>query len=267
MDRHKNRSFQRCGHAGSNRAQRREHAQRRRRSTRDLPALLAIALLALLALTGLSACDGGDADVDPQAVLTASSARMKEINGFRFVYEVHLPESAKPEGGLQIARITGDVNAEGNMRATVDATYGGLPVAVGIVALGDTYYVQDPISQKWMSVAAADSPVGQLSLSAGTIRLLDHITDVSYEGEESKGGAKTYHLTGQVTNEDIKAIAGLVDLTVTESFPTDIWIGVKDSLVYEVNIAGAATASEPPDVWRSVILSNLDTHVDIEAPQ
>jgi hypothetical protein len=240
------------------------HAQRRRRSIRDLAALLAIALLVL---TGLSACDGGDADIDPQAVLTASSTRMKEVKGFHFVYEVHLPESAEPGGGLQIARITGDVNAEGNMQATVDATYGGLPVAVGIVALGDTYYVQDPISQKWTSVAAADSPVGQLSLSAGTIRILDQITDVSYEGEESKGGVKTHHLTGQVADEDVKAIAGLVDLGVTESFPTDIWIGVEDSLVYEVNIAGAATANEPPDVWRSVILSNLDTHVDIEAPQ
>ena len=230
-------------------------------------AVIAVALVASFALGGLAACGGADEDVDPQAVLAAASAKMKEIKGFHFVYEVHKPESAKPSAGLEIARMIGDINAAGDMKSTVDATYGGLPVTVGIVVLGDTYYIQDPISQKWTSVAAADSPVGQLSLSAGTIRILDRITDVSYEGQEDKGGVKTHHITGRVADEEVKAIAGLVDLGVTESFPTDIWIGVEDSLVYEVDIAGAATTNEDPKVWRSIVLSNLDTHVDVEAPQ
>jgi hypothetical protein len=240
--------------------------------TRPYPAvaiavIVTAALLVTCAFGGLCACGDENADVDPQMVLAAASVKMKEIQGFHFVYEVHKPESAKPAGGLEIARMTGDINAEGDMESVVDATYGGLPVTVGIVALGETYYIQDPISQKWTSVAAADSPVGQLSLSAGTIRILDQITETSYEGEESKGGVKTYHITGRVVDDEVKAVAGLVDLGVTESFPTDIWIGIEDSLVYEVDIAGAATKSEDPKVWRSIILSDLDIHVDIEAPQ
>ena len=128
------------------------------------------------------------------------------------------------------------------MTSSVDATYSGLPVTVGIVALGDTYYIQDPISQQWKSVAAADSPVGKLSLNAGTIRILDEITNTTFEGEESKGGVKTYHIKGQVADTEVKAIAGLVDLGVTPTFPTDLYIGVNDGLVYEVDIYGAATA-------------------------
>ncbi len=232
-----------------------------------LAAFGAAVLLTAIALGGLTACGDDDGNVDPHAVLAAASSRMKTIQGFHFVYEVHKPESAKPGPGLEIARMTGDINAAGDMRSTVDATYGGLPVTVGIVALGDTYYVQDPISQKWMSVPAVDSPVGQLSLNAGTIRILDNITDISYRGIENKGGVKTYHITGRVADEEVKAIAGLVDLGVTESFPTDIWIGVDDGLVYEVDIAGAATTSEDPRVRRSIVLSNLDTHVDVEAPR
>ncbi len=228
--------------------------------------LVVTVLLALALPTCLLACGGDEADVDPREVLASASARMKEIKGFHFVYEVHQPESAKPGGGLEIARMTGDINAAGDMVSTVDATYAGLPVTVGIVALGDTYYIQDPISQKWLSVPAAESPVGKLSLGAGTIRILDRITGVSYEGRENKGGVKTYHIAGQTADEEVKAIAGLVDLGVTESFHTDIWIGVDDSLVYEVDIAGAATANEDPKVWRSIVLSNLDTHVDVEAP-
>jgi hypothetical protein len=38
-------------------------------------------------------------------------------------------------------------------------------------------------------------------------------------------------------------------------------------LVYEVDIAGAATTTEDPKIWRSIVLSNLGTSVDIKAPQ
>lgn len=224
-----------------------------------------VVLLLTMVPAGLSACGGGDEGVDPQNVLAASSAAMKEIAGFHFEYEVHLPEGVKPGSGLFIKRIIGDVNAEGEMQATVDASYGGLPVSLGFVALGDTHYIQDPVSQKWQTVAAADSPVGSLSLSAGTIRILDRIADTSYEGTETKGGVETYHVTGTVAAEEVEAIAGAVDTTNT--FPTDLWIGAEDSLVYEVNIEGAATPNEHEDIWRSIVLSNLDTYVDIEAPQ
>ncbi|MBN1321678.1 MAG: LppX_LprAFG lipoprotein [Thermoleophilia bacterium] len=222
-------------------------------------------LLAMMALTCLAGCGEGGGDVDPREVLAASSAKMKVIKGFHFEYEVHLPEGVKPGGGLFIKRIIGDVNAEGEMKATVDANYGSLPVSLGFVALGDMHYIQDPVNQKWQTIAAADSPVGSLSLSAGTIRILERITDTSYDGTQTKGGVDTYHITGKVAAEEVEAIAGAVNTTNT--FPTDLWIGVDSSLVYEVKIAGAATPNEHEDIWRSIVLSNLDTYVDIEAPQ
>ena len=225
-----------------------------------------IAVLSVLAaLSFLTGCGGEGENADPKEVLAASSAKMKTIKGFHFEYEVHLPEGVKPGGGLFIKRIIGDVNAEGEMKATVDANYGNLPVSLGFVALGDVHYIQDPVNQKWQEIAAADSPVGSLNLSAGTIRILDHITDASYKGTQRKAGVDTYHITGKIAAEEVEAIAGAVNTTNT--FPTDLWIGVENSLVYEVKIAGSATPNEHKDIWRSIVLSNLDTHVNIEAPQ
>ena len=202
--------------------------------------------------------------MDPNAVLKQSSAAMKQIQGFHFVYEVHKPGNAQPGAGLEIARITGDVNAQGDMQATIDVTQSGIPLTLNFVQVGETQYLQNPLSQKWETIPIESSPVGKLSLGAGTIQVLDKITNVTYKGETSKGGVKTYHIAGDVAAAEVAAIAGAVETTNT--FPTDIYIGVEDYYVYEVDIYGPAAATEPKDIWRSIVLSNLNTHVDIKAP-
>ncbi|OFW61207.1 MAG: hypothetical protein A2133_10920 [Actinobacteria bacterium RBG_16_64_13] len=228
-------------------------------------ALVALLALLVLAIVGLTACGGGGAGADPQTVLAGASVNMKTIKGFHFVYEVHKPAGAEPGSGLEIGRITGDINTDGNMQATVDVTQGGLPLSLEFIAVGDTHYIRDPLSQKWTSIPAAKSPVGTLNLSTGTIRILDRITETSYEGQESKGGVKCHHISGKVAAEEVKAIAGMVD--TTNLFPTDIWVGVGDGLVYEVDIEGPATPNEAEGIWRSIVLSELDKSVDIRAPQ
>ena len=75
---------------------------------------------------------------------------------------------------------------------------------------------------------------------------------------------KCYHITGNVAAAEVKAIAGAVD--TTDAFPTDIWIGVADSYVYEVDIHGPATPDEPKGTWRSIVLSNQNVYVEIKAP-
>jgi hypothetical protein len=213
----------------------------------------------------LSAGCGGSANVDPKTVLSQASTAMKSIQGFHFVYEVHKPSNAPAGSGLEIARITGDVNAQGDMKATIDVTQSGVPFSLQFVVVGSTQYIQNPLSQKWESVQVKDSPVGSLNLNAGTIRILDQLTETTYVGEEKKGGVPTYHVKGVAAAADVAAIAGAV--STTNPFPTDIWIGVKDHLVYEVDIAGPATTSEDAKIWRSIVLSNLNVSVDIKAPQ
>jgi lipoprotein LprG len=227
-------------------------------------AVIAVLLLVPVVAT-LAGCAEEPVDVDPQAVLSASSTRMKEIQGFHFVYEVHKPAGTQPGKGLDINRITGDINAPGDMAATIDAVWGGTPVEVGFVSVGGVHYIQDPLSLSWQSMQASESPVGRLSLSAGTIRILGSITDAVCEGIEKKGGTKTYHITGMVAAVEVEAIAGSVN--TTEPFPTEIWVGIDNSLVYEVDIIGPATPNETEGFWRSIILSNLDTYVDVKAPQ
>ena len=225
------------------------------------PFAVGTALIVGLVALSLYGCGGASQNVDPQAVLDASSAKMQQIKGFHFVYEVHKPANSKPSTGLDIARITGDVNSDGNMQAAIDVTQGGIPLTLNFVQVGDTQYLQ---LGQWQTIPIDSSPIGKLSLGAGTIQILQRITEAKYVGEDTKGGVKCYHIAGKVAAAEVKAIAGAVD--TTDTFPTDIWIGVTDSYVYEVDVHGAATPDEPKDTWRSIVLSNLDVYVEIKAP-
>jgi hypothetical protein len=228
---------------------------------RRRPTLIVAALLTIVVVVALAGCGGSTPQVDPQKVLADSAAAMQQIKGFHFVYEVHKPGNAKPGPGLEIARITGDVNSDGNMQAAIDVTQGSVPLTLDFVQVGDTQYLK--VGQ-WQQIPVESSPVGKLNLGTGTVQILQKIVDPKLVGVEKKGGAECYHISGTVAADEVKAIAGAVDTTGT--FPTDIWIGVADSYVYEVDIHGAATPDEPKDTWRSIVLSNLDSYVDIKAP-
>jgi hypothetical protein len=225
-----------------------------------------VATLVALVIVGTAlfsvGCGGGDeAQVDPAVVLSDCAAKMKQIKGFHFVYEVHKPGNAKPAPGLEIARITGDVNSEGNMRAVIDVTQSSMPLTLNFAQVGDAQYLQVGV---WQKIPIESSPVGKLSLGAGTVMILQQVSGATYQGRESKGGTECYHISGTVPAEAVKSIAQ--STTTTSPFPVDIWIGVEDSYVYEVDIHGAAAAEEVSGTWRSITLSDHDIFVDIKAP-
>ncbi len=159
-------------------------------------AVAAAVLAGIMAGTGLFAlgCGGSAVQVDPAAVLSGSAAKMKLVKGFHLVYEVHKPAGTKPGSGLEIARITGDVNSDGNMQAAIDVTQGNVPLTLNFVQVGDTQYLQ---MGAWQKIPVENSPVGKLTLGASTVQILQQVTGAQYVGEEKKAGAKCYHISGQ----------------------------------------------------------------------
>jgi LppX_LprAFG lipoprotein len=223
------------------------------------------ALIAVSWVVGLAACGGEPQNVDPKAVLATASANMKTISGFHFVYQVHTPEADLAKVGGGIVKVEGDINAAGNMEATVQLMASGLLIDVGFVALSDIQYIKYPVLNTWQALKPEDSPIGELNLSAFSIRILDQILDTSYQGTDKKDGVKCYHVHGKVKGADVQAIAGSVE--PTELFETDIWVGIDDGLLREVDLIGPMGSKEVAGTWRSIMLSNLNEPVDIQAPQ
>ena len=235
-------------------------------NTRLRHLLLVLTALVLAGATLLpAACGSTPENVDPTTVLATASANMKTLTGFHFLYEVHTPESAMSNVGGGIAKVEGDINAAGNMEATVQLVASGLLVNVDFVALSDIQYIKYPVVNKWQSMKPEDSPIGELNLSAFSIRILDQITQTSYQGTDKKDGVQCYHVHGLVAGAEVQAIAGSVE--PTKLFETDIWVGIDDGLLREVDLIGPMGSKEVDATWRSIALSKLGEAVDIKAPQ
>jgi hypothetical protein len=225
--------------------------------------LVGIFVLALLLGTALLGCEEEPVDIDPQAVLDATSSNMKRLAGFHFVYQLHQPESAQKAEGVQ--RVEADFNAEGEMQATVQFLASGSLINIEVIALADTHYVLFPLAANWTALSPADSPLTKLNLAEGPIKILDNVTSAAFLGVEKRQGKKTYHLMGNVTKDDIESIVGTV--STADVFVADLWMGVDDDLLYEVDVDGPMTDTESPGTWRSIVLSNLGVAVDIGPPQ
>ncbi len=219
------------------------------------------AAVTLLAFFGAS-CGQEVVNIDAQALLTETSANMKQLAGFHLVYELHQPESAKKAEGVQY--VEADFNAQGELQATVQYLASGSLINIEVIALPDMHYVKYPLSNDWVPLDPAESPLTKLNLAEGPVKILDNVTSPTFVGTENREGHKTYHLTGQVTKSDIESIVGTV--TTADVFTADLWIGVEDSLLYEVDVAGPMTDEEPPGTWRSIILSDMGVQTDITAP-
>jgi hypothetical protein len=220
-------------------------------------------VLACLTCVSFVACGQEATNADPSEVLTAASVQMKQLAGFHFVYQLNQPQSAKKAEGVQ--RVEADINDKGEMQAAIQYLAGGALINVDLVAMADTHYVRFPLAATWAELKPSDSPLENLNLAGLPVQILDNIMSPTMVGIENRAGQKTYHITGQVTKADIEDVAGSV--STADFFTTELWIGVNDSLLHEVDIMGPMTKSEPAGTYRSIVLSKLDVAVDIKVPQ
>jgi hypothetical protein len=202
-----------------------------------------------------------------EGVMQGFSETMKTVRGFHFVYQVDRPSSAQGSG-FELDRLTGNVNAAGNMQATAEGTRAGKNVQQEVLIVDGTVYVQDITSAKWRSVAAAQSPVASLNLYRGMSRLPDHLTEMTRVGRTmaSPSGKPSDQIKAMV---DIAALADLIGpVSVSGAIPVDIW-AIPDfgMYIYDLRITGALNPGEDPATVRTLSLSDYGESIDIQVPK
>jgi hypothetical protein len=223
-------------------------------------AILGLAILATMAL----GCGGPKQSFDAKTILVDAVAPMKALKTFHFTYEVVKPANAKPVEGTEVVKIVGDVTIDGRMKAIIDVQQRGVPLQLAFIADGETHYLQDPTSQKWLSTPAENSPVGKVNLNAGAIQILEQITAPTYDGDDKAGGVACHRVKGSVAASAVAAIAGIV--TTSKDFSARLWVGIDDHLVHRIELVGASSADEDVKTVRVITLSEFDKPFTIQPP-
>ena len=89
------------------------------------------------------------------------------------------------------------------------------------------------------------------------------VLDPVLDGRERVGGVEAYRIEVTADSGDLAIFP-----TATPGFEVraTLWIGVEDLLVYRVDVRGAISETESPDILRRLELSRFGEDVDIVPP-
>jgi len=162
---------------------------------------------------------------------------------------------------VTLQSVEGDVLRPDSMQAQIEVSSFGLGMSVGLVKVGGTTYVNDPLMGAWQQLSAEDSQ--SLDLSAmfdsqvGLPALLTRY-DSTLIGAESINGQPAYHLALANTSEVL--IPGTQGATAVE-----VWVDQAGFVIQRMVLTGLDPESGQVVVW-SVNLSAFDQPVTILPP-
>lgn len=229
-------------------------------------AVLLAALLALAAVPGV-ACGGGDEPADVEAVdagelLAAAADRAERLHSFHFVLD-HEGGGTEIVLGLVMTRAEGDVAGGDRIRVSVDAGFLAANVRAEIVVIGDEAWIKvPPFINRWRAESISLAEV--FDPASGVTALMRAVEGARVSGTESVGGTQTYVVEATVASGDLTLFG---EPQPGRTLSARVWIGVDDPLVYRLEVVGAVTAAEEPDLRRRLTLSRFDAEIEIEPPE
>ena len=166
--------------------------------------------------------------------------------------------------GFAAKSVEGDVLKPDRLKGTAVSSFGNLTVDLGFMVIGSKQYVTNPVTKQWQAMPGANAAPNLLDPNRGAAALLRQISDPKKLANETVDNVDCYHLTGQLA---ASLLAGLVGATGTSNrLNGELWIATKDFLVRQVHLVGPIAKNEPPQIQRTLDLSNYGESVTIDPP-
>jgi lipoprotein LprG len=220
-----------------------------------------IALLAALVLL-VSGC-GEPPDLTPEQVIEKAAPALQAANSFHFALETS--KLQKPMPGLFVSGAEGDVVKPDKLKASVNALFGGLPINVQAVVDGQSQYMTDPASGRWMPTSAAVNVMQFFDPAKGVADILGSVKDPRGEGRESVDGTDSYKLSGTVPTSALSSFSP--EVTAQGELSTTLWVGTGDFLLRRVRLQGPLAQGEPVGIVRTITFKDYNKDIKIETPE
>lgn len=219
-------------------------------------------MLALLAVLG--ACSDPEVEGDAKAIIAAASGAMSEVQTVHFVLDLK-DAAIEMLPGLNVTRIEGDVVRPDRMQARMEALAFGMLLSVNFRAVGATQYLTNPVApDQWQTLPTPAIAGALLDPRDGVTALLSDLTDARTTGQEMLRDREVWRLEARADN------ALVANFFQTDPTPgttsVEVWIGVADSLVYQVVLTGPTTVDDVEGARRTIDFSKFEQPVEILAP-
>jgi lipoprotein LprG len=198
-------------------------------------------------------------------IIEKSAEKMETLSSFHF--ELDQVGGGTPIAmGLEMTKAVGDVARPGKLKTTISATIAGMFLEVGIITVGETTYMTNPLTMQWEPLPSEFSAVALFNPDIGIKAIIKGVKNPTKLEDEEVAGIFCYHLKGTLDSSDLRPFVGSAAL---EGIPigTEIWIGKDDFLLRQIKLEGRLTEAEKPGIIRTITLSKFDQPVTIELPE
>ncbi len=204
-------------------------------------------------------------DLIPEEIITQASPALDDVTSLH--YDLSQKGGGTPIAmGLEMTAAYGDIIPPDKLAMTIEGTMGKMFVETGLVTVGETTYMQNPLNKKWERLSDDFQAVKIFNPETGIKAVIESSTDLSMTDQQQFGGALCYHIKGLILSEVLDSIA-VGHAAEGLSVDVDMWIGVEDFLLRKVVFDGQICKDENAGIVRTLVLSNFNDPITIELPE
>ncbi|MDM8527173.1 LppX_LprAFG lipoprotein [Anaerolineales bacterium HSG24] len=194
-----------------------------------------------------------------QAMLKAETLHFSIKLSGRLAYIDRPPTTA-------LKSVVGDLLRPDSLRAIVKVSTLGLVSEVGLISIGKTSYVTNPINQRWQILPPEwgwyFDPRAPFDEHRGIPAVIPHVPFRKL-GMVEIDGQPYYHVEGMAQGKQITGwTAGLI---VEGEVPVTMWIDPQTFLIRRVELVETATDPERPTTW-VIEFTDYGQELEVEAP-
>ncbi len=215
----------------------------------------------LLGLLVLAACGEPSAPPATEVIGKAATA-MRGVQSLSFTLDTNKLDNYPKS--LFLLNAQGEVSRPDKLHAKAKALLTGVAIQIEVVSLGDKQYMTDPASGRWQAMPPSFNVLAAFDPNKGIADILANAKDPTNDGTETIDGTACYRLKAVLAPESLRALSTEVNATVPLN--SRLWIGVEDSLLRQVELAGPLMQDEPASVVRTIKLADFNKQFTFPQP-
>ena len=198
--------------------------------------------------------------VNLRVLFERSGEVMADLNSFHFKLEHEGGGTSLPPN-LVIEQAEGDVISPDKLSIDFNGTSGGFAIKSGVITLGDSSYLLNPLNGRWDKFPKEISPLGFFNPKEGIAAIMSQVKPLSLLSSDGR----SHRVKGTLPAE---ALVSLLWTTLRGvDIPVELSIDAGDFYLLKARLEGKVTPDDSEDLVRTISLSRFNEPIVIESPE